>query len=294
MPEITEFKPKLSVPRIFVFEKNYQLVESFLNVQEKIKLSPIQPVLIHEEIIAIEVFKDRKKGKNEVRAILEKMRKDGFIEKVTTGIYSGKRESFFLNIPFRTIYDWEYRAIVESGLKNRQALLKHFICLVNSFNDSIEINSRTGVIGYMPVSYFVKKEEKNESTICALNKSLEKLGLIYIYRTGQTNDGKYKNNIYCRKEDAEYAHQYAREKFKGNNIVRKKNTADINRSITQKYNHFVRTGGKGYSYEDILRLYYQCESYNDDMEMMALEDSFRDYKSRIKDLSVFKMDDIFD
>ena len=176
--------------------------------------------------------------------------------------------------------------ILRSDHKAKYALLRYFCVLVGSFSNSIHVQGKTNIIGTQKLSYYASLLHVDERTIMRYNSALEEMKLIYILHTSGDSEHDFQTfNVYGRYEDRDLVDQYANTR----SIPQEK--ANNNRAVSQKYNAFVKAGGNGYSYEERLRLYQQCKSYNAEMDRLHEERPGGGYLKRKKDLSVFNLED---
>jgi len=135
-------------------------------------------------------------------------------------------------------------------LMDRPDLLKHYLTIKRGLID--------GKCKYS-IPYFAKIEETSTRTINRRNKELEDMRLIIVYQDGY-KDGR-SNNVYTL-----YSEEQAEKK--------RANYSDLNRSVSARYNAFVKNPGK-YSPLQKKTLRQEVEQYNERNP------------ARIKDMSVF-------
>ena len=245
-------------------------------------------------IVSLDMLKYAIYGEKEWNWKQRKEFKDSFSKLLDLGIYHATQIS-------DNLYDFErYEApvhyavfdysaihnILRSGYKSKYGMLRYLCALTGSFNNKIEVGGKSGVIGTQKISLYQNMLNISEDTVIRYNDALKKLKIIYIAHISGNGDHEFHScNIYGRYEDKELVDQYAYTRsFPQDN-------ANGNRAVSQKYNAFVKAGGNGYSYEERLRLYQQCKSYNAEMDRLHEERLGGLYLKRKKDLSVFNLED---
>lgn len=167
---------------------------------------------------------------------------------------------------FVMVENWEISKILNceeiTYCNKRVALMRYFIALISTFDNSASFEYGAGKIGHMTIDFIAAQAHTSLRTAKRYNDELSDLKLIYIYRTNDkiVVDGKLKQikNTYSRYkykeiciafgENAEsqgYIHQVV--------IPRKnKEQADRNRSLGAKYNALLNwyTGGEAYKYDE--------------------------------------------
>ena len=135
-------------------------------------------------------------------------------------------------------------------LMGKPELLKHYLIIKRGM-----INGKCN----FSLPYFAKAEDTSVQTISRRNKELEDMRLIIIYQDSY-KDGR-NNNVYTL-----YSEEQANKK--------RSSYSDINRSVSQRYNSFVKNPGK-FTPLQKKTLRKEVEQYNERNP------------DRIKDLSVF-------
>ena len=167
---------------------------------------------------------------------------------------------------FVMVEDWEVKKILTceqiTYCNKRVSLMRYFIALISTFDNSSSVEYGAGKIGHMTIDFIAAQAHTSLRTAKRYNDELSDLKLIYIYRTNDKLliDGKLKQikNTYSRYkykeiciafgENAEsqgYIHQVV--------IPRKnKEQADRNRSLGAKYNALLNwyIGGEAYKYDE--------------------------------------------
>ena len=175
---------------------------------------------------------------------------------------------------FVIVEDWEISKILNceqiTYCNKRVSLMRYFIALISTFDNSASFEYGAGKIGHMTIDFIAAQAHTSLRTAKRYNDELMNMKLIYIHRTNDklVVDGKLKqiNNTYSRYEAKEiciafgensesrgYIHQVV--------IPRKnKEQADRNRSLGAKYNALLNwhTDGREYKYdEDTIREVYR-------------------------------------
>ena len=187
------------------------------------------------------------KKRAEITAALEDLCDLGFIEKnknwgyiINTRSFYNQKEGFE-----RCSYD------VLTMLRNNAPLFQHYML--------IKKGMIKGKCTY-DINYFTRAENVSSMTISRRNKELVEKKLIYIYRPAiNSEEKKYDRNVYMLYDDK-------REN--------KENCGNLNRSISQRYNSFVKHPEK-FTPLQRKELRKQVEEYN------------ARNPDRAKDLSVF-------
>lgn len=223
------------------------------------------------------------KQKNEAEESIQRL--------IDRGVFSGScisddvysLERYELPKYYATIDYEDIKLILDSQNKSRYAVIRYLCALIGSFNNKIKIGGRTNIIGTQKISYYQHLLNINSRTIIRYNALLEELKVIYVAHVSG-KDGETQN-IYGRYGDQDLVDQYVGKGGYSQSI------ANNHRAVSQKYNAFVKAGGKGYSDRERLRLYRACKSYNEEMERLQQEQAGSDYLRRCKNLSVFGVDD---
>lgn len=175
---------------------------------------------------------------------------------------------------FVIVEDWEISKILNceqiTYCNKRVSLMRYFIALISTFDNSASFEYGAGKIGHMTIDFIATQAHTSLRTAKRYNDELSDMQIIYIYRTNDklVVDGKLKQikNTYSRYKDKDicinfgensesqgYIHQVV--------IPRKnKEQADRNRSLGAKYNALLNwhTDGREYKYdEDTIREVYR-------------------------------------
>lgn len=184
-------------------------------------------------------------------------------------LYLDTKKQFFV-----IVEDWEIRKILNceqiTYCNKRVSLMRYFIALISTFDNSASFEYGAGKIGHMTIDFIAAQAHTSLRTAKRYNDELSDMKIIYIYRTNDklVVDGKLKQikNTYSRYKDKDicinfgensesqgYIHQVV--------IPRKnKEQADRNRSLGAKYNALLNwhTDGREYKYdEDTIREVYR-------------------------------------
>ena len=190
---------------------------------------------------------------------------------------------------FVIVEDWEISKILNceqiTYCNKRVSLMRYFIALISTFDNSASFEYGTGKIGHMTIDFIAAQAHTSLRTAKRYNDELSDLKLIYIYRTNDklVVDGKLRqiNNTYSRYEYKEiciafgensesrgYIHQVV--------IPRKnKEQADRNRSLGARYNALLNwyTGGEAYKYDEntIREVYRYVDNKNKQLNELIAE-----------------------
>lgn len=187
------------------------------------------------------------KKRAEITSALDDLCDLGFIEKNKDWGYIINTRSFynqkdgFEKCSYETL----------TTLRNNAALFQHYMIIKKGLiNGKCTYN----------INYFAKIENVSNITISRRNKELVEKKLIYIYRPAiNSEENKYDKNVYML-----YNSKYENRENYGN----------LNRSVVQRYNHFVKHPEK-FTPLERKTLRKQVEEYN------------ARNPDRVKDLSVF-------
>lgn len=185
----------------------------------------------------------------------DSLKKKKFITKIKDGCYVITKGGYD-NSSFVQILLEEYYAITNSDIANghKISLLYHLCWIINCFNWNIDINGERNIVGNVSLPYFVERENKSVQSIKNYNKELEEMDLISVIRGGYnpTKDGRTPN-YYCRSEYKKEVEKFVKGSLESN-------LSDIRRSVTAKFNHYVKNPDK-YSPEDAWDVLKGCIKY---------------------------------
>lgn len=227
-------------------------------------------------------------------SVINKINSYEFILDLSSLIFDTSKHHFII------IKDTEVKNIME--YKSKFALLKYFVLLVGTFNNSNILNGcHKFSVGFTAIETMVKNFGIAKSSILSYNNVLLDKELIYIHRFDdyiKTNNGEVKNlqNFYGRFEEREFIKEYAIQysnavgsekcsKKTNKRIANKKN------SYLQKYNAMCR--GAIYSENDIKELYEFILKYNSEQDKvinMFKNDSSEYAKEQLEKASNKKKD----
>lgn len=151
---------------------------------------------------------------------------------------------------FIRVENSEIKVIMSSGEQTRKKipLLRYFLALISTFNHSDYMGEMSGKVGGMSIDYIAKQAYINNQMTCIrYNETLEKLHLIYVYRSNDKikfdNNLKQINNCYSRYKDRDLCIKFATdyENLYGyaHTIIKtkkRKDEADNNRRYAAYYN----------------------------------------------------------
>lgn len=135
----------------------------------------------------------------------------------------------------------------EQGRK-KIPLLRYFLALISTFNHSDYMGEMSGKVGGMSIDYIAKQAcINNQMTCIRYNETLEKLHLIYVYRSNDKikfdNSLKQINNCYSRYKDKDlcikFATDYENLYGHAHSVIKtkkQKKEADNNRRYAAYYN----------------------------------------------------------
>lgn len=162
-----------------------------------------------------------------------------------------------------------------TGNTDKFALLRYFACMISTINNKDFVYTRdfedgvlNNFVGYMKIEYISSLAGIPKQSAITYNKTLEDLGLIFIYRHEKycSEDGEIKSlaNHYGRKCYEKYIEQFATEYEQtlgeSKAIIEAKKDANNRRSLTQKYNAFMNDAE--YSEEEVFDLYVHILKHN--------------------------------
>lgn len=277
-------EPKLAITSLELEVFTAQELAAFLCCQVLSRCG-LKSTPIHHKQIAYMMGTTKTK---EVKNIMDELYESGYLGK-KNNMYTMEYQGYkFDGDRFTLINVSEFEKIMFSNRKNRFALLRHLIYIIRSFDyrDCAMIDDRRSVVGHMTVDFFVQTEDVHANTVLNMNKALEELELIYIHH-GCMNMDKYMwaPNCYGRWADRVLIDRYAKSTFYTDDNNSK--TANKRRSLSQRYNHYVKTKGAGYNMEETEKLKREVNKYNNDMANLTKFMGDDEYINRSKDMSVF-------
>ena len=149
---------------------------------------------------------------------------------------------------FTVVEDWEVRKILsntELSCAKRISLLRYYIGLIGTFNNSGKEYYGKGKIGHMSIEYIAEQGGTSTSSAKRYNKSLQDMKLIYIYKTNDKMliDGRLKQikNTYSRYADMDLCISFGEDTAEHgirHRIVESKSNkkqADLKRKLGQYY-----------------------------------------------------------
>ena len=144
--------------------------------------------------------------------------------------------------------------------------------------------SNANNIGSQSVKYIMDLTGLSNKTIISYNKKLEDMKVVHTYHS-KFSDSRNTNvyGDYCNYEKID-AFGMQRDSL---NKVYDNSVANWMRSVTQRYNRFVKDGGN-YSAE----LYADCIKFNEICKQRQEFQPGHEYLDKMKDLSVFRVDKI--
>ncbi len=170
-------------------------------------------------------------------------------------------------------------------LKQPFNILEFFVYLVGTINNKTKE-------WHLSQDQMIDSYGGSKSTINSYLEELERVNLIYVYRSNKRKaDGKYHNinNSYGRYRDKDKVKAAAKR------YINTIETEDIDcsldrRSIKLRYNAFIGGSKKYLNNPDLVNeLYHECILYNKSLEYMPIEDKDNDYNPKEKlDLTMFK------
>lgn len=196
----------------------------------------------------------------------------------------------------------EVQKIFKVENTNNFLLLKYFTSLMWTISSKITVYLENGeyksrVVGNFTIDYLSELSGIGVRTIIEYNKTLEEIGLIYIYRQNdfvidKENNIKRLNNIYGRASDIEYIIAFANNQQKHYESYRyveaNNKKANTKRRLAQMYQQIFKGKDKKYSHEDIISVYEYVISENEKYERMYEKNQYEGYLDKIRDIDVFE------
>ena len=185
---------------------------------------------------------------------------------------------------------------------NNFLLLRYFIFLIGTISSKINVYLENGkcknrVIGNFTIDYLSELSGISKRSIIEYNKTLEELGLLYVFRQqdfviDKENNIKHLSNIYGRPCDIEYIKTFATNQQKYYESYRyvKNNTSKVNnnRRFAQMYQQLLKGGGTAYTNGEILDIYNYVISENKKYEHLYEKKGYEEYLDKIRDTDIFK------
>lgn len=195
----------------------------------------------------------------------------------------------------------EVQRIFQAENVNNFLLLRYFIFLIGTISSKITVYLENGecknrIVGNFTIDYLSELSGISERSIIEYNKTLEELGLLYIFRQSdfvidKENNIKHLSNIYGRPCDMEYIKTFATNQQKYYKSYRyvKNNTSKVNnnRRLAQMYQQLLKGGGTDYTNGEILDIYNYVISENKKYERLYEKKGYEDYLDKIRDVSIF-------
>jgi len=196
----------------------------------------------------------------------------------------------------------EVQRIFQAENINNFLLLRYFIFLIGTISSKINVYLANGecknrVVGNFTIDYLSELSGISERSIIEYNKTLEELGLLYVFRQqdfiiDNENNIKHLSNIYGRLCDAEYIRAFAANQQKYYESYRyvKNNTSKVNnnRRLAQMYQQLLKGGGTDYTDGEVLDIYNYVISENKKYERLYEKKGYEEYLDRIRDTEIFK------
>ncbi len=196
----------------------------------------------------------------------------------------------------------EVQRIFQTENINNFLLLRYFIFLMGTISSKINVYLDNGecknrVVGNFTIDYLSELSGISERSIIEYNKTLEQLGLLYVFRQqdfviDKENNIKHLSNIYGRPCDVEYIRTFATNQQKYYESYRyvKNNASKVNnnRRLAQMYQQLLKGGSKNYTDGEILDIYNYVISENKKYERMYEKNRYEEYLNKIRDTEVFK------
>lgn len=214
-----------------------------------------------------------------------------------SGLFITEDNEYFTIITYN-----ELLTIFQQKTVNNFLLLKYFIYLIGTISSTIDVyidavQHKCRVVGNLTMDYISKLSGISERSIIEYNKTLESIGLLYIYRQNDflinKDNGEIKRlpNIYGRPCDKDYIDAFAtnQQKYKEsyryleNNIER----ANIKRRLAQMYVQICRNNDSKYSEEDIKQVYAYVLKENQKYEATYKNNNDESCLKKIRDIRVF-------
>lgn len=200
---------------------------------------------------------------------------------------------------FVIVYWDEIVKITTSENKIKMRLLKYFLNLLGTIDVSLTVTyngcTKTNVIGNLSQEYISKIANVSVSSVPKYNRCLERLKLIYIYRSSNivlTDKGFGQPvNVYGRYRDKVFINTFAAESelVSVQERTEKLYASDNGRRLAQMYTWLCR--GKQYSEPEITEIYKYILSHNEKIQRLYEQRGNEDCLKELKDTSIFKQFD---
>lgn len=217
------------------------------------------------------------------------------IEKKQQHLLVSKIEPDFTS-QFITIDYSEFKKIMSSNVGHKMKMLRYYLKFISTlnWNQIILVNdeSKKGIIGDCSLKHLSKLMNISENTVINVVQKLEKLKLIYVFRSDyywyKGNDIQIPVNIYGRFKDKEYIFTYAKQVEEELKQKKRSNSQDGNngRKLFQMYYWLIK--GKKYSDDEIQLIYDHIKEHNDKMNEFYNNSDDEKYLKKIKDMSIFE------
>lgn len=186
---------------------------------------------------------------------------------------------------------------------NNFLLLRYFILLMWTISSKITVYLEDGkhkkrVVGNYTIDYLSEIAGISTRTIIEYNKILERIGLLYVFRSEdftvnkENNNIRRLNNIYGRPCDTEYVNAFGNNQkkyyesyhYKESNVK----AANNKRRLAQMYQQLLKGGGLDYTEKEILEIYKYVISENEKFERMYEKGGYDYYLDKIRDTDIFE------
>lgn len=203
---------------------------------------------------------------------------------------------------YTVLYFSEVQQIFQAENINNFLLLRYFIFLVGTISSKINVYLENGecknrVVGNFTIDYLAELSGVSERSVIEYNKTLEELGLLYIFRQqdfviDKENNIKHLSNIYGRPCDIEYIKTFATNQQKYYESYRyvKNNTSKVNnnRRLAQMYQQLLKGGGTDYTDGEVLDIYNYVISENKKYERLYEKNGYEECLDKIRNTDIFK------
>lgn len=168
--------------------------------------------------------------------------KSGLESLVKSKLARKKGNMYIIN---KSVYKSDHFTMVpvESVIKlsDNSKLLTYYTYILSKMNNKTKSCS-------LPISHFVNETGLSKRTVIRYNQKLEDMQLLYITRFKYDDDGREVNQYSLISNSP--------TKDKGN----------FHRSVSAKYNAFIKKGAEAYTKEELQELYDLCLEYNKQVE----------------------------
>lgn len=193
----------------------------------------------------------------------------------------------------------EIKTIISSinRIDNMLPILRYFLCMVGSFNNSDYMGDYKGKIGGLTIETLANNAGISTRSATRYNDKLVDLKLIYIYKSKDyiclDDSLKRFHNIYSRYCDRDLCKSFGMEKeaeygHEQNVITRYQKTeqSNKNRKLAQQYNAICR-GHDKYSQEEIQDIYDYVISENEKYNALYTTTKYKEYLNKLRDEDIF-------